>query len=444
MIKEKTITPLENSAVKLEVTIEQTAAEKEYQALLTDYSKKAHLKGFRPGKAPIKVLETKFGESMRMETAQKIIEDTLKVLFEQIEEKPLGYATPSLEGELVFDPKRDFTFAVSYDVFPTFEVKDTSGIAIEEPQVSIEKEDLSRELEALREQNALVVEKSDGVVEKNTIVTVNYAELDEKGVVIDGTNREDYTFTVGSGYTIYKFDEDIVGMKVGDEKTFTKDIEGEEAKTVTLKVSVTKIKVRELPDLDDELAQDIDDAYKTLEDLKKSIQTRLEESAKSQVRQKNIATLLDGLVEKNPLTVPESMVHAELHSNWNNFLRQFGGNESMVHQLLQAQGSSQAQLFDEWKPDAQKRLKGQLILQKLIEKANIEVTDEEVDAEIKTQAAGSNMGEKETREYFEKNGLLDYVRNDIKERKMYDLLFEKNPPKKGPKVKYLDLMERKS
>ncbi len=444
MIKEKKVEHLENSSVRLSVTIEQESAAREYKTLLQTYSKKAHIKGFRPGKVPVNILESKFGESLRMETAQKLIDDTLKTLFDEIEEKPLGYASPELDGELAFDPASDFSYAVKYDIFPKVEVKTAKGLTIEEPQVKIEKEDLDRELESLREQNALVVEKNDIAIEKGNIVTVDTIELDEQSNEIPETEKTDLTITLGSSYNQYNLDDDLVGMKVGEEKIITNKESGEEEedRTTLVKVTVKKIKVKELPDLDDELAQDIDEEFQTLADLKKSIQTRLEDSAASQVRSKKVNSLVDQLVEKNPLVVPQSMVDAELHANWKNFLRQFGGNEAMIMQLLQAQGSSQAQLFEEWRPDAEKRLKGQLIIQKLIEEENLEASDEEVTEEISKQAKGSSMSDAEAREYFEKNNLIDYVQNDIKERKLFDKLFEMNTIKKGEKVKYLDLMQQ--
>jgi trigger factor len=448
MIKEKNIEQLENSAVKLSVTIEQAEAKKAYTELLNTYAKKAQIKGFRPGKVPTTVLEKKFGESMKMETAQNLIEKALGTLFQEIDERPLQYSTPQLESDLSFDPEQDFGFTVSYDIFPKVEVKDAKGITIEEPQVTIGKEDLQRELTALQEQNAIVTEDNKAPAAKDHIVTVNFVELDESGEPIPDTTREDFTFTIGTGYNTYKIDEDVTGMKVGEEKTVSKtyaeDDENKElaGRTVTLKITLTKVKIKDLPELDDELAQDIDEKFETLADLKKDIENRLKESAKAKVREAKSNSLVDGLIEKNPVILPQSMVRAELDANWQNFLRQFGGNEGLVLQVLQAQGSSKETLFEEWKPAAEKRLKGQLIIQKLIENEKIESTDEELTAEIQKQAEGSSMSEEETREYFEKNNLLDYLRHDIKERKLFDQLFETNTVKKGKKVNFLDLMQQ--
>lgn len=448
MIKEKHIEELDNSAVKLSVTIEQKEAKNAYTDLLKTYAKKAQIKGFRPGKVPTSILETKFGESMKMETAQNLIEKALGTLFQEIDQRPLHYSTPQLESDLAFDPEKDFSFTVAYDVFPKVEVKESTGFTVEEPQVSVGKEDIQRELQSLQEQNAIVAEKNDVPAAKDHIVTVNFVELDETGAEKDGTQREDFSFTIGSGYNTYKIDDDVIGMNVGDEKTITKtsqeDDENKElaGKTVTLKITLTKVKVRDLPELDDELAQDIDDKFETLADLKKNIETRLKESAQAKVRETKINALVDALVEKNPVSLPQSMVQAELDAHWQNFLRQFGGNEGLVLQVLQAQGSSKETLYDEWRPAAEKRLKGQLIVQKLIEEQEIEATEDEVAQEITKQAEGSSMSEEETREYFEKNNLLDYLRHDIRERKLFDKLLESNTVKKGKKVKFLDLMQQ--
>lgn len=450
MVKSKTVENIEPSAARLTVSVAAEDCSREYKALLAEYARKAHIKGFRPGKAPVSVLESKFGESLKFETAEKVIEKSLKTVFDELESKPLGYESPRLTSDLNFDPSKDFEFTVEYDVYPEITIKEKSGLSIEVPQAKVEKEDLERELQAIREQNALTVDKGTEPIAKDDIVTIDTVELDEEGKHIEPSHRSDFTFTVGSGYNKYQIDDEIVGLKAGDTKEITKTYSTEESdtelagRTIRLSVKISKVKRRDLPALDDELAQDIDDKYKTLDDLKKDVQKRLEESLESALRQKKISALVEALVEKNTFSVPASMVNAELHQSWHNFVNQLGGNENMVAQLLTAQGSSPDKLLEEWRPAATNRLRGQLLVQKLLELEKVEATDEEVQAEIITQTKDSNMDEKEAREYFEKNNLIDYVKQEIRERKLFDALLTQVTIKKGPKVKYLDLMKRNS
>jgi trigger factor len=447
MIDSKNVEKLENSRVRLSVSINKEQAKKEYDDLLKEYSKKAHIKGFRPGKAPTSVLEKKFGEGIRVEVAQKLIEDSLKTIYDEIDEKPLQYAAPELESEINFVPGDAFDYTVIYDVFPEVELKDTSGITVEEPQVSVDKAAIDAELQQIQEQNAIVAEKSEGKAEKNNIVTINYAELDEDGNEVADSQREDYSFTLGSGYNLYKLDDEITGMSLGEEKVIDKTYPDDESdsalagQTKKIKVKLTKIKVRDLPDLDDELAQDVDEKFETLDDLKKDIKKRLEENRDNQLRKVKTDSLMDQLIEKNPVVLPESMVEAELNAHWNNFIRQFGGDESMVEALLGAQNNTREQLYGEWRPGAEKRLKAQLILQKLIEDRKIEASEDEITAEITRTAEQSSMSESEVRDYYEKNGMMDYLAQDIKEKKLVDALLGENTVKKGKKVKYLDFVQ---
>lgn len=447
MIDSKNVEKLDNSRVRLSVSINKDEAKKEYDALLGEYSKKAHIKGFRPGKAPASVLEQKFGEGMRVEVAQKLVEESLQKIYEEIDEKPLQYAAPTLESEFTYTPGETFDYVVSYDIFPEVSVTEVSGFTVEEPQVTIGKEALDAELKQIQEQNAIVAQKSSGAAENENIVTIDYVELDDSGAEIDGTARQDYSFTLGSGYNIFKIDEDIVGMEIDQEKIIDKTWpEDEEDKSLAgqtkkIKVVLRGIKVRDLPALDDELAQDVDEKFKTLDDLKKDIKKKLQENVETRLRKIKSDGLLEQMIEKNPIVLPESMISAELQANWQNFIRQFGGDETLVDNLLQAQGNTRDSLFSEWKPQSETRLKSQLILQKLIEDRNIEASEEEVNEEIARVATSSSMSEEEVRNYYQQNNMMDYISQDIKERKLVDQLLSENTVKKGKKIKYLDFIQ---
>lgn len=447
MIQNKEIEKLENSAVRLTVTVNKDAAGKEYKDLLKKYSREAQIKGFRKGKVPAAVLERKFGEGIRQEAMGNIIDTSLKEAFETVEEKPLTFAQPELEEFPDLDFDKDITYKVKYDVFPEITLGEYKGLDVEEPQVSILKADVDRELETLQDQNSIVMDKEDGTVADADIVTVDYAAVDDQDQVIDGTERQDFVFTVGSGYNLYKIDDDIKGMKVNDEKliekTYPEDEENKDlaGQTKKIKVKVTAVKEKQLPEINDELAQDVDDKFETLEDLKKDIKKRLKESADAKVREKKVQQILDKVVENSQVEPPESMLRAELDNSWHTFVSQSRMPEETILKMLEIQGKTKDEMLSEWRPDALKSLKSRLLVNKMVEKEKIEVEDKEVDEEIKKQAEQSRMPLEDARKYFEQNQLLDYVKSEIKDRKLYDLLLAEAKVKKGSKVKYLDLME---
>lgn len=449
MIASKEVKGLEHSSVELTVTVPKDEAQKEYDDLIAKYTKTLTVKGFRRGKVPASILIQKFGDTLLSEASANLMENSLKEVLEEIEKKPLPYAIPEVKGEANLELGKDFTYTVIYDTYPEIELGPYKELEVEEPQVSVGKEDEDRELAAIRDQNAVVVPKESGVVEKDDIVTVDYVELDDQGAERNGTRRQDFVFTVGSGYNLYKFDDDILGMKANEERKITKefgeDFEYEElrGKKVDLKVKATAIKRKQLPELDDELAQDISDKYKTLDDLKKDVRKRLDDDLAYRLRQLKLDALLDSIAAASKIDLPKTMVDAELALSWDNFVSQSRIGERRLLELLEAEGRSRLKLLEEWTPGAEKRIKTRLIIHKIADTENLEATAEEVEKEIARQAELRGATVEETRSQFEQNDTLDYLKHDVTDRKVYDFLIASAKVKTGAKMSYLDVVAKK-
>ncbi len=442
---------LENSQVQLKVTVPKKDVQEEYNSLIGEYCRRVAIKGFRKGKVPADVLIRKFGDSLKSETTQNLIEKSLKEVFEKVEYKPLPYSVPALaEGsKLELNLDKPFSFEVTYDTFPKIEIGPYKGLEIKEPSVSIGKEDIERELKAIQEQNSIVTDKENGTVEKGDTVTLDYMEVDESGEEVEGTKREGFTFSVGSGYNLYKIDDDIVGMKKDEEKdlekSYPEDFEYSEiaGRNVKLRVKVTGVKEKKLPDIDDELAQDVSEKYKTLKDLKDDIAKRLEEASKNRIREVTMQRLFEQIVGASKIPLPASMIDQELTMRWHNFVRQFRSNENLVLQLLEREGKSKDDLLDEWRPGVEAALKTRLAESHLADLEKLEVSDEELDRRIAEEAESQGKDAKEVKEEYEKNHFLELIRDGMKVRKLHDLLLESSTVKKGEKVNFLDFMEGK-
>jgi trigger factor len=447
MIIDQKLENLEKSSAKLTITVGKDDAKKEYDSLLNKYAKTAQIKGFRRGKAPASILEKKFGDSVRDEAGMNIIENSLKEVFETIEKKPLQLEPPALDGEINLELGKDFTFTVTYDYFPDIELGSYKGVEIEEPSTTIGAGEVNKELESIQDQNSVVMDKESGAVEDGDIVTINYVEVGEDGEENSTTSREDFVFTVGSGYNRYKLDEEIVGMKIDSETTVEKNYPEDFAdpelagKKILVKVKVTQVKEKKLPELDDELAQDVSEEYKTLDDLKKDIKKRLREAANGKIRQINIETVVEKIREGSKMEIPESMIRAELASSWSNFVNRSGMPEEQLLQVLQSQERTPEDLFSDWRPSAETSIASRLILNRILEEEKIEVADEELDSEITESAGRSNMTPEQARENFEQNNMLDYIRDQLRDRKLFDFLLENAVKTKGKKIKFLDLVQ---
>jgi trigger factor len=433
------------------LTVGKDDVRSEYDELLGKYSKTIQIPGFRKGKAPREVLIRKFGDALKGEALGTIIEKSLTQVFEDESigktERPLPYSSPQLQDKPDFDPDRELTFSVVYDVLPQLTLGAWKGLEAEIPDARVTDEDIQRELEAVRERNAFVLDRDEGAAaETGNVVTVNYAEIGGDGALIPGSERQDFVFTLGSGYNIYKFDDDITGMKKGEtrdiEKTWPEDFSDAElaGKTKKIRVTLTALKEKKLPDLDDELAQDVDEKFKTLEDLKKNIRERLEKTLEKRLRDIKISKILEKVVENTPVDVPESMIRLELESRWRNLARRFNASVEDIVGIMGKSGQNPEEIQNGWRPDAVKALHSRLIVETLIEEQGILVPDEELEKEIERIASDAGIPPEEVKKYYEQDQMKDYLKEDIKEQKIFDLLLAENTIKLGKTANYLDIV----
>ncbi|MDY4130044.1 MAG: trigger factor [Treponema sp.] len=449
----KQVSKLENSAVKLTATIAKDDVVNGYNENLKKYAKNISLPGFRKGHVPVKVLEQKYGDSLKQEVLIDLVDQSLNQIFAEEESKdirPLPYSQPRLENDKVpeFSTEKDLTFTVIYDVFPTVEVKEFSKIEVKEPQVSVTDKDIEEELKAIQERNAMVIDKKDGdPVEKDNIVTIDYSELNDDGSMVEGSKREGFVFTVGTGENIYKIDDEIIGMKKDETKeitkTYAKDDKDEELAGKTKKISVTvkAIKVRNLPALDDDLAQDVNEKYKTIDDLRKDITRGLEAAKTRKVNELKSQSLIEQLVEKNPVVVPQSMINAEMENRFRMMAQQFQTTPQQLEKMIEASGQKKEDMLKQWTGDAEKMLKSRLIVEQLLQDKNITVTPEEVEAEYAKMAEDAGTTVDAIKEQYKNPRYKEYIIDDLKERKLFEDLYKQVKVSKGDKMEFADLFK---
>ena len=440
----KKIEKLENSSVKLTVTIGKADVAASYNEVVAKYAKNIQIPGFRKGKVPVSVLERKYGDALKNDAVSEIVEKALGDIFEEMDknksdDRPLPYSQPTIDDIPLLDTTKDLTFAVKYDVFPQVEVKNFDGIEIKVPEVKITDDDLKEELEAIRQRNAMVLDKKDDeAVAKDDIVTVNYCELDDKDAEIAGSQRQDFVFTVGTEQNIYKFDNEIIGMKKGETKDLTKEVDGENKK---VRVTVTAVKVRNVPELDDELAQDVSDKYNNLEDMKNDIKKNLETALENKLKEIKSNSLLEQLVEKNPVELPASMVRAELDSRFRMMAQQFQTTTEQLEKMLTSAGQKKEDMLTQWTGDAEKMLKSRIIVESLLKEKDISVTAEEIEAEYEKIAAGAGVSVEEVKKHYEDPRSKEYLEDEAKEQKLYTMLFDQVKVSKGDKKTFADLFK---
>jgi len=445
----KNIEKLEHSAVRLTVTVGKDDVRAAYDALLKDYAKNVRIDGFRKGKVPANILERKFGPQLKLDAMGRVMDEAVEKALDGEALVPLSYAQPSLDGQPAFELDAEFSFSVTYDVFPEVVPGDIEGMELELPQVTIAKADEERELDEIRDRNAIVMDKDDkAAAKKGDIATVDYAELDESGEPVKGTERQDFVFELGSGHNLYKFDDDVIGMKKDAEKTIEKafpaDFEYSElaGQTKKLRVKLTKLKEKKLPELDDELAQDVSEKFKTLDDLKADIRAKLEKRLEDRLKSLREKGVVDALVEKSTVDLPASMVAAELEMRLRNLMQRMGiDSEERLAQIVSMSGRSVDQLREEWRPEAEKAIKTRLVLDKLTEEGKYAASDDDVAAEYAKMATDSNLSVEEVKAEYERRGMVEYLVDRIKEDRLIADLEKKMKAKKGKKIAFVDLFK---
>ncbi|MBR4790272.1 MAG: trigger factor [Treponema sp.] len=446
----KEFTKLEKSAVKLTVTIGKKDVEESYNSTLSKYVKSAQIPGFRKGHVPANVLERKYGEAIKADTLSELIDESFKQIFdEETENRPLPYAQPVMDTVPEFDLSKDLTYTVTYDIFPTVSVKDFSGISYKEPQVAVSDADIKDELKSMQERNALVVEKKDATVAKDDIVTINYCELDDEGKTIKGSEREDFVFTVGSGENIYKIDDEIIGMKKDETKSITKKYKKDDpdeelaGKTKNISVTIKAVKIRDLPALDDDFAQDCNEKFKTLDDLKADIKRNMETAITRRLKELKNNEILSQLVEKYKFDIPASMLEMELKGRWDMMAQQFQTSPEQLEKMITASGQTKEAMLKEWTGDSEKMLKSRIIVDSLIRDRNISVTPEEIEAQYAVIAEQGGMSVEEVKKHYSDARAKEYLIDDTKENKLFEQIYSEIKISKGDKKSFKELFENR-
>lgn len=442
---------LEHSAVRLTITVSAESAESVYKDLLSKYSREAQIPGFRKGKVPASLLERKYGEGIRQEASGELVESAMEEAFESEDLKEENPVSRPVLGELPeLKPGEPFEFSVTYDNFPEITLPEYKGIEVEEDQVEIGEKHINQDLENIREQNAVVVEKKDGIVEDGSVVTMDFVEVDEDGNEISDSRRDGFVCTIGKNDHPYNVEKQLVGMKTDETRVIeilpseNEDDTESPDPSVYLKVTIKAVKERELPELDDELAQDYSDEFKTLDELKEHLKKDIREHADSRLRTRKINQLTDKILEGTQIDVPRSMVDAELEARWSDYTGRMGLSPQNVEKLMAENGTGKADILKDWEEEADKAVRTRLMCGKIIEDEKIEVSADDVNAEIKRRADRVNVSVEDFEKLFGGPRIRDYIRNEMVQEKLFDYLLESAAVIKGSTIDYSDLIGAKA
>jgi trigger factor len=418
---------LEGNQGVLTVEVEATEVDTALDQAFKKVVKKVNVPGFRKGKMPRRLFEQRFG-------VESLYQDALDILLP----KAYGDAVEETGIEPVDRPEVDIekmeqgsnlVFTAKVIVKPEVKLGDYKGLEVEKTETEVTEEDVQNELTRLQEQQAELVVKEDGAIENGDTVNLDFEGFVD-GEAFEGGKAENYSLEIGSGSFIPGFEEQLVGEKAGAEKdvnvTFPEEYHAEElaGKPAVFKVKIHDIKSKQLPELNDEFAKEAEGDAETLEDLKKELRAKLEESKKQEAENQTRETVIEKASENAEIEIPEAMVNTELDRMVQEFgqrLQMQGMNLDLYYQFS---GTSEEALREQMKEDAQKRVRTNLVLEAIVEAENIEASEEEINAELNKMAEMYQMEVEQIKQMLAMQGGNDAVAADLNVRKAIDFLVE--------------------
>lgn len=384
---------LEKNMAKL--TIEVSSEEFE-NAIAKAYKKnknKISMPGFRKGKAPRAMIEKMYGKGIFYEDAANSI-------------IPDAYADAAKESELeiVAQPEIDvtqiesgkpFIFTATVALKPEVTLGEYKGIEVEKKEVEVTDEEVEAEINKVRESNARMLDIDDRATQDGDTVLIDFDGYVD-GKQFEGGKADDYSLVLGSHSFIDNFEEQLVGKNIGDDVevnvTFPENYQAEElqGKPAVFKVKIKEIKVKELPELDDDFAQDVSN-FDTIAEYKEDLKKKLTENKEEALKREREEAVIGKIIENAQMDIPEQMVDAQTRQMTQEFAHRLSSQGLSIDQYMQFTGLTPQKMIEELKPQALKRIQSRLVLEAVVAAENIETTEEELDKEIENMASMYQM-----------------------------------------------------
>ena len=416
---------LGKNSFKLTIEVEAEKFADAYNQAYQKNKNKIQLQGFRKGKAPLALIEKVYGPSVFYEDAADIaINDT----YAEAAEKSGLEIVSRPEIDLVkIEKGSEFIYTAVVAVKPEVKLGTYKGVEVEKHEAEVTDAEIDAEIEKFRDQNARSITIEDQPVADKDIIKLDY-EGSVDGVPFEGGKAENAELVIGSHTFIDNFEEQLIGMNIGDEKeinvTFPAEYHAEnlKGKAAVFKCKINAITRKELPEADDEFAQEISE-FDTLAEFKEDIKKKLLESKEKELKQAKEDEVLAKVIETSEMDIPDAMVENEARNMVEDFAQRIQYQGMPFEQYLKYSGMTAQQFVEQTKPQALKRVQARLVLEAIVEAEKIEISDEEVDQEFTTMAEQYKMEKDKIKELIVGKELENMKRN-IAVGKAADLIRE--------------------
>jgi len=433
----------ERSQILLTVTVGKEEVKKEYDKLILDAQKNAELKGFRKGKVPVSILETKFKQGFLAESANKVIDNAFREVIEKVEKKPIAYAQPKMENFELPELGKDYKFELIYDTYPSFEIGNYKNVEAIRDEVKISNDDIENELErAVKE--FTTIEPKEGKIEEDDIVSIDYTVYEGDQELY---KKENEHIHMNKDFDMFKLSKDLLDLKKGDkkefEKSFSKDeIEKIAGKTLKIELEIKEVKKEIKPELNNDLVKQIDESCETVDDLKKKISDNLKSYSDNMIKQQALTAILEKIESSFKGEIPDSMIGQQTEMYYKEFVNRIGGDEKRAENLLKMDKLTKETYKDKFKDNAVKEIKKGLILREVVTKEEIKASEEDVNKFVEPIAKQYKMKIEDFLKMYKDSGKMSIFENEVETQLALDFLYNNAKIKKGKKISLKDLTSK--
>lgn len=415
---------IEKNLGVLEVEVEAERVTEALDKAFTKVSKKANVPGFRKGKVPRSIFESRYGvESLYQDAIDILLPEVYTEAVDETDIFPVD--RPEIDIDQ-FAKGQTFKFKAKVIVKPEVTLGQYTGVEVPTQKVEVTEEELNEELTRLQDRHAELVVIEEGVAENGDITILDF-DGSVDGVPFEGGQAERYSLELGSNTFIPGFEEQVVGLATGDlkdvEVTFPDTYHAEDlaGKQAIFKVKIHEIKRKQLPALDDEFAKDVSE-FETLAEYKEDLNKQLEARKNQEAKGVKEGLVVDKVSELAEVEIPQAMIASEVQNMMRDFDNRLRAQGMNLEMFLSFSGQTTEDLQEQMSSDAEKRVRNNLVLEAVSKAENIEVTEEDVTNELNTLADSYKRSAEELRTILEANGSLNSLREEISLRKTIDFL----------------------
>ena len=413
---------LEKNMVKLTIEVSAEDLEKAINSVFLKTKNRIQIPGFRKGKAPRRMIEQIYGKTVFLEdAANEVIPEEYR---KAASESGLTItSSPKIEA-VQLEPGKPFIFSAEVAVKPEVTLGEYKGMQVAKADLDVTEEEVLAEIRREQEKNSRIVTVEDRPAQEGDTVTLDFEGFVD-GTPFEGGKGTDHPLVLGSGSFIPGFEEQLVGANTGShvevKVTFPEEYQAAElaGKEAVFQCDIKKIEKKELPELDDEFAQDVSE-FETLDAYKESVKKTLEERKQEAAKTEKENAAVDKVIENAQMDIPDAMIETQAQQMLEDFANRMKMQGLSMEQYFQFTGQSAEKMLEDMKPQALKRIQTRLVLEKVAETEGIEISDEELEEEFKKMAESYKMEVEKVKELMKEG--LETMKQDLAVQKAVTLI----------------------